>query len=363
MAHLSSLSLIPSGPLVSYEELIHKDLQEWSNDLYQDIQSLPSKIKEDPSEACVSLNQAALVSALHGDLESAMNLCHIQIKWLVNLSSSQALTANHLLSILQPWINMGRLYNIKGKYNEAMSHFDMVDKARNQAPLDLIYIQVGSEQFQELLACKENGEVLRFFIWINYINEIIKLKIKSRDFSGGFLFLNQQKEEAPFDFSDLFKESEIILLEYTEAYDTAIHEIQNYRPKSAFGKLIFLYHLALTHHLNDTEDLAKKHCLRLASYLERAMNEVNFVKLKRLMHLAGELCFELGLDRNSYAIHLKGYELSKKLGDHRYATRFAVGFSKFSFDSPVGHGIHPPVKSTSMENFNRLNTYIIREFG
>lgn len=365
MAHLSSHSLIPNGPLISYEELIHKDLQEWSRDLYQDMQTLRPKIQEDPSEACISLNQAALVSALLGDMESAMNMCHIQIKWLVNRASTQAMTASHLLSILQPWINMGRLYNIQSKYNKAMSHFDMVDTIRNKAALDLMYVQVENDQLQELLTCKDNGEMLHFFIWINYINEIIKLKIKSKDFSGGYHFLAQQKDASPFDFADLLMESEIILSEYTGSYNVAISAIKKHRPKSAFGKLIFLYHLALAHHLNNADELAKKYCLRLASYLEYTMSEANFIKLKKLMHYTGRLCTELGLESNSHSIFLKGYALGKNLRDHKYATMYALGLSQSTStsDSPEILGIKPPPKSDAKVHFERLNSYIVREFA
>lgn len=363
MAHPSSMALIPTGPLVTYDELIHKDLQVWSKELYEEMTSLRAKIEEDPSEACISLNQAALVSALLGELESAMNLCHIQIKMLVNSRPSQAMTSTHLLTILQPWINMGRLYNIEKKYSQAIDHFDLVSKLRNKTPLDLIYVQVSNEQLQELIACQESGEKLHYFMWVNYINEMIRLMIKSKDFTAGFSFLQQQKEEAPFDFSDLLTESEVILLAHTGSYAAAITTIKRHRTKSIINKMIFLYHRALCQHLDDSEDAAKSSCQRLASYLKLAMSETSFIKLKRLMHLAGALCAQLGLAQQAYELHLKGYELSKRLQDHRYATIFAAELSKSTLASSLGNTVSPPQPSQSTTHFERLNSYIVHEYG
>lgn len=77
----------------------------------------------DPETFCRASNRGALAMAMAGDMEESERSCRRQARILLASTRSGDLPAAELPRVLQPWINIGRLRILQGRWEEALTHF------------------------------------------------------------------------------------------------------------------------------------------------------------------------------------------------------------------------------------------------
>ncbi|MEL6733313.1 MAG: hypothetical protein AAFP83_19420, partial [Bacteroidota bacterium] len=229
------------------------------------------------------------------------------------------------------------------------------------------------------------GPELTDFLYINYIDGLLKIYIKTMKFQEGLAFIRRQKVYSPERFMDLLVECEILMMEYMGRCDMALRMLSSYRPKSVMSKLFFLYHRAINYFIGGDRGLAQNSAERLAGYLLKVVKDHNFVEFKKLVLRTAGLCLNLGLPTAAHQLYLLGYEWSLTLKDQRYKILFGLGLSKSpesqeqesrdwaeavldeiavsSYKLPLG----PPYKDIKKRpgydaSFQELNQYILERF-
>ncbi|MGQ4268380.1 hypothetical protein [Nocardiopsis changdeensis] len=72
---------------------------------------------------CRAANRGALAMAMAGDMEESERSCRRQAQILLALIRAGSVSGEELPRVLQPWINIGRLRVIQGRWEEALAHF------------------------------------------------------------------------------------------------------------------------------------------------------------------------------------------------------------------------------------------------
>jgi hypothetical protein len=327
MSNLVLPRVIPASPLLQHDEMVHKNLRTWSKELLQGFRSFESTLdtQEGINDASLHLNLAALLASLLGKADAAEEICHLQVKWLLDKSPLKQANAWDFMLLFQPWINLGRIHSMKGKYPEAISHFDLIERINEEETIDLIYDQIASAKIKAFFADPKHGEDLQQFMRINFIDGLYRILLRTHQFDQALAFIENQGKLASAKYQHVQLESTLIIHEQLGAYDRCIQIINAQRPEQPFVKLVYLFHLALNFHLVGDLENAFKYSLRLSTYLQKAVRKENFPELKKLLHLTGQLCRELDMSKSAYMTHYLGYKLSKELGDQRYEVLFAIG--------------------------------------
>ncbi|MEL6696404.1 MAG: hypothetical protein AAFP89_09180 [Bacteroidota bacterium] len=324
---------LPSSPLWITEELVHRDLKSWTEDLLTYFDSSPDVLSSNKAQTCAGLNQSALIASLQGEWQLAYNLCQAQMQWLLQQTPVSKMSARDLRLILQPWINLGRLTYLKGDYEEARPHFDMIERIYAGWDLDFGLFQLNNEQAKGFLKEGEEGASLERYLLINYIDGFLKMFLKSQNYVKGVAFIRAQKNRLERGLSDLMVESELLLQEHLGTYKSALRVAMDWKPKDALSKMTFIYHLGLICHLYRQEEKAHKYISRLVRYLHKAMNPVNFIKLKRLTLATAYLCSDMGMHSESTSLFTLGQGISHDQNDQRYEILFTLGLDE-SLEKP-----------------------------
>ena len=85
----------------------------------------------DAAAFCQAANRGALAMAMAGDTAESERSCGRQARILFALIRDGSLPAAELPRILQPWINIGRLRVIQGRWEEALAHFPSPESLRD----------------------------------------------------------------------------------------------------------------------------------------------------------------------------------------------------------------------------------------
>lgn len=91
----------------------------------------------DLESLCRWLNRAALAIAMSGDLVESERSCVRQMGLIDALVRAGALPETERARIMQPWINIGRIRVIQGRWNEALRHFPRPEVFRAGVPVVL----------------------------------------------------------------------------------------------------------------------------------------------------------------------------------------------------------------------------------
>lgn len=325
MNHLQLKALIPGGPLSITDEMIHKDLNDWSKELLEELDGELHSEDSNQFNICAYLNQAALITSIQGKTDAARDLCQLQIGWLKNKVFRDGLTLDSLFSILQPWINIGRLNHIEKRYVHAIPHFDMAERVHEGKNIQVDGFKIGHKDVTEFLQDPQRGELLDKYLTMNHIDGLIKIYISSGNYLEGLSFIEEQQLRKSTKIDFLLEECELMVLLKMGKFSQALTRSQQLKPKNPFKKLILLYYTTLISLLTDQGESARRYGVKLGNYLVKATREENFIGLKKLLLMTAKLCKEIGLGQSAYNLNRLGFTLSLKLNDQRYCISFGLG--------------------------------------
>ncbi|MCI4670062.1 MAG: hypothetical protein MRZ79_18135 [Bacteroidia bacterium] len=353
--------LFPNCPISITDELIHKDLNQWSKDLLAELKEQLSSKDVSNVQLCPYLNQAALISSLKGDFSEARSICELQIDWLREKIDKEGLDIDYLLGLLQPWINLGRLYHIEGKYGQAIKHFDMANRVANKQNLIIKDFEIANNQILEFLQDPEKGDFLDKFLKMNQIEGLVKLYIKSKNYLEGLSLIRSMKSQNTPSIRFLLEECEIILLIHQGNFQEAWKCSQQSKPRSPYKKLVLLYYVTLISYLTDQTEHSSKYGLKLSNYLSRATKEVNFIDLKKLLLQTAKLCSHIGLGHSAHTLFELGFDLGRKLEDQRYGLSFGLGLSQSNMTSEKEkHDTLGLLKTEAVNSYYRIRGLEVR---
>lgn len=352
--------LVPSSPMSITDELVHRDLGYWSESL---LLKLEQEFKDNSETArekiCVYLNQAALISSLLGEINDARSLCNLQLSWLKAEAKAQGVGIDLFFFLLQPWINLGRLNHVEGKYAQAIPHANMAESAFAGKGISIGEMEISGDQIAAFLADPEKGQVLKHYLFVNYIEGMVKVYVGSGNYLEGLAFIEEQQHCSQVKIEFLLEECKLILLLKMGNYEEAWKCVRQCKPHNPFNKLLLLYYTSLVANLSGRGEQARKFGLKLASYLAKATKERNFIDLKKLLLSTARLCASMDLGQSAHMLHQKGFELSHTLHDQRYAVSFGLGFSESNM---IAEAERQAVLETLQSHISICH-YRIREIG
>lgn len=88
-----------------------------------DLKAVAPNDSPDIETYCRAANRSALTMAFAGDLAESERSCHRQIGVLIALVRHKRIATRELARVFQPWVNIGRLRVIQGRWEEALDHF------------------------------------------------------------------------------------------------------------------------------------------------------------------------------------------------------------------------------------------------
>ncbi len=360
MKKLCVSDLVPSSPMVITDELVHRDLNYWSESLLIKLeQELQDNAETVRKNICVYLNQAALISSLLGETNDARSLCKLQLSWLKAEVKVQGVGIDLFYFLLQPWINLGRLNHIEGKYAQAIPHVNMAESAFAGKGIFIDGVEISGDQIAAFLADPDMGNGLNYYLFINYIEGMVKVYSGSGNYLEGLNFIEEQKSHSQVNIEFLLEECELILLLKMGKYEEAWKCARQYKPQSPFNKLLLLYYTSLIAQLTGREEQATRFGLKLASYLVKSTKDRNFIDLKKLLLSSARLCACMNLGQSAHTLHQKGFELSNSLQDQRYAVSFGYGLSESNMISETER----KAVLQTLQSHIAICHYRIREMG
>ncbi|MEU5884351.1 hypothetical protein [Spirillospora sp. NPDC047279] len=126
-------------------------------------------------------NRGALMIAMVGDLAEAERSCLRQLQVLAVLRHERETATSALAQTFQPWINIGRLRVIQGRWQEAMTHFRMALPYRLEPRIALGPVVLESDDL-ERLRDSEIGSAVRLFLDTIEVVESAKAYCRGRAF-------------------------------------------------------------------------------------------------------------------------------------------------------------------------------------
>lgn len=133
---------------------------------------------------CRSANRSALTLAFAGDTAESERSCRRQIQVVFALVRGGELPARELSRVFQPWVNIGRLRVIQGRWEEALGHFTDPD--------DLRSADRGLPLGGEVLTPEETRAVLAYRAAANFVRDSHVLETAKAFARGGRMDLLEE---------------------------------------------------------------------------------------------------------------------------------------------------------------------------
>lgn len=148
---------IAGAILTPQDRLARKPLGSWGEELIRRLDEARRVIRDTrrfAGELAFVGNGAGLIAAHRGDMGSAWRIMERQIWWhgrMARRSGDAALTAH----ALQPWVNLGRLESLTGRWREALSRFGGLTAFETAGRLEMGCVRLGGESWSALMASRE----------------------------------------------------------------------------------------------------------------------------------------------------------------------------------------------------------------
>lgn len=209
----------------------------------------------------VSFNQAALIEYYFGRTENAYKLCYSHLAWLAYWIKSAG-KLELISHATEPWINIGRLERLEGRYASSLTYFKSLLEGVNKAEITLGPVKFGAEHWQ--VALKLNPDLVTH---INNVcnSEIIKTLLKSKEYNAVLSYIEQERafQGAGNSFlSEIMLEAKVVALARLNRLDQALNLARvgsftnSVKPQYDYNQNLFFLH-RLIYHLRQVELLAQ----------------------------------------------------------------------------------------------------------
>ena len=151
-------------------------------------------------------NNTALVATHQGQPSTARTLCERQIQWQCRLAR-RSKTSWGLPHALQPWINLGRLDALSGKWEAALERFARLRELRDGGRIDLGPMCIGTRQCEALSSTPDG---LRRHLTTVYVVDSLRALLLNRRFAEAADFAWKVELDCPAEPARLAVEASII---------------------------------------------------------------------------------------------------------------------------------------------------------
>ncbi|MFF9022431.1 hypothetical protein [Streptomyces eurythermus] len=238
--NLASTSLASREFLLHHDRLLRPELCEWARRLNRELDGLNAAQAAQPEEfsnisSC--MNKASFVLASAGHLEMSLRMCQSQLGWV-----AQRFEACSDLRILghaiQPWINIGRLYAIRGNLQGALPYFRLAAHLAEPKSATLGPCYLSAEAWMVI----RRDSSLPGVLWNVYTYETLKGYLKIQDFPGVKAAILEMRRVVPAEFHGFIAEGEILGLLHQGNAEEAVRRAARAVAASAFDEAAYGLH-------------------------------------------------------------------------------------------------------------------------
>ncbi|MEU1310984.1 hypothetical protein ABZ419_19135 [Streptomyces cinnamoneus] len=237
----------PAASLVSGEFLRHHDrllrpaLDVWAGELHRELDELKpgtaaGSAQLDAVSAC--MNKASFVIASTGNLDQALRLCRFQLEW-VDRRARDIGEAGVLSNAVQPWVNIGRLYALRGDRRRALAHFRLALSLSRGRTTGLGPCRMTAKSW---LAVVEAAPDLPDILWNVYALETIKGCMRDGRDEDVLGMIASLRRSVPAHCHGFITEGEILVLLRQGNATEAVARAERADPASAYDEAAFRLH-------------------------------------------------------------------------------------------------------------------------
>jgi tetratricopeptide (TPR) repeat protein len=300
-----------------YEKLLRPALDVWAAELltrWKGLDTTPSAGPGDLESASSCLNKGSFVVASAGQLDRALRMCAHQLAWVARLHRSGA-EDGVLAHAVQPWINMGRLYALRGERKRAERHFGLAEQYARGESATLGPCPLPAEAWAPIVdAVPEMPRIL----WNTYALEKTKAALwnaagPAPEAEGDTLpRIARLRRTVPPDCRSFLTEGEIIALLQQGDAEQALARLSGADPHSPYDESAFALHATTALlHLGRTSE-ARHRATGLLAFLtatDPRPRSKDAPTLLRQLHHLGLLLEALDAPRHALAAHLRGLDI------------------------------------------------------
>lgn len=335
--------------LVEQDRPIRRNLRLWLMALEADL----IKCSAFPPDAFLNkvsfiFNQFSLIESYRGRKSRAESLCHHQINLLKSISAPSFRSLISELCI-QPWINIGRLYRIRGNYSAALSIFSLFRNPEG-ARFPSENSNLTQEEWIDIVA--RNRKTLENV----YIIETAKIHLASGNHEELIRF-NDQNENRSLYLRLFLIELAVCSAVKQSKYELAMKFLEsNLWEISDYTQLIGLVYVSFVSYLRGNHTSAKKSLTKICALffmsasVERLMNE-DHAYILRFIRTITELARHMGIGDSLLPILKLGYKNAFEMGDEPSQYFFATRITELSADNEMVHW------KTIVEKINKESHY------
>jgi tetratricopeptide (TPR) repeat protein len=300
--------------LVPYQKPLKLPLPEWAAVIRARFEQWRERAKTDLVNACDPIvtcyNEAALLEVHFGRMTDSAALCEASLEWL-GRCSRRAEPASVLRFAFQPFINLGRLDRIYGRYDEALRKFRVVGEASRGQAVDLGSLFLSTEMCQEIFARADSPARLARTI---YVLDSLKTLLKAGLYQEVVNFAPHHHEPGDVTARDILAEAASIALcrmgRFSEAMAAADRILAD---REGPNRTLFLFRRAEIFAMAGQRDDALRVARKLAAGFLSYPGPIGVTRLGMLSRLAMLLSC-LGADEAGPVAEL-GYRNGARVND------------------------------------------------
>jgi hypothetical protein len=308
--------VISTTLLLSRNRIPRFELRGWAARLKRQLERCLGSIRgrrDFALEVAGVSNNAALIATHMARPSLARSLCERQIYWQHRLSRrarDKAIAAHGL----QPWINLGRLDALLGRWETALTHFTRLNALRTAGRIHLGSVCLDVRRWEAVAPSRREFE---HFLENIYVLDTLKALISNRRFEDALIFPRQVAPEGRVRLAPQIAEAGVVahggLGEFQQAHDLAAEFA---RLSRGWDRAIFRIRQAETLACAGEGREAAAVLLPLARVVGQLSTESTSdpSALMVVGRLAG-VCREVGLDETAGGIALKVHEGACAVGD------------------------------------------------
>lgn len=175
--------------LTAFHPLVRLPLPRWSQQVL-DLLQQSMGINPDYGLISVCFNQAALLEFNFGRTERAFKLCYAHLEWLAELISRTG-RLELAVQAFDPWLNLGRLERLTGKYALSLERFEILSQFSAQNETILGPLTLTTDHWQAIVNDRPDIEA---FVRKACLTDILKTLLKSKQYRATLELIEEIEE-------------------------------------------------------------------------------------------------------------------------------------------------------------------------
>jgi tetratricopeptide (TPR) repeat protein len=316
-SHIPSSAPVPvfEDILVPYQKPLKKPLPVWAANVRGQFDELRERARHDLNGTINNMvtcyNEAALLEVHYGRLKTGAALCEASLEWL-DRCCVHVDAVNVLRYSFQPYINLGRLDRIQGRYEEALDKFGAVYRAYRGDAAQIGRFHITSPMNVAIFTGPDSPARLARTI---YVLEFLKTFLKTKWWDRAVDFAaSAERQAGDITGRDILAEGSIVALGRLGRYPEAIAAGEPIlAEREGPNRMLFLYRRAEVFAAAGRMDDARRIAGKLAAGFLAYPGPLSLTRVDLLARLAVFLAWLEASEANSVAE--LGYRTATQLDD------------------------------------------------